>query len=87
MVNMNTYHNSRQKYRQKAQNLIFLHLCSTILKFVLLADTWQGCQSKPLKSLLALYPGGIPRREPPSCEAPRQPTIYVTESPCEILLC
>ena len=27
-------------------------------------------------SLLALYPGGIPRREPPSCEAPRQLTIY-----------
>ena len=34
-------------------------------------------------SLLALYPGGIPRREPPSCEAPREPTIYVTDSPCE----
>ena len=29
-----------------------------------------------LISLLALYPGGIPRREPPSCEAPREPTIY-----------
>ena len=25
-------------------------------------------------SLLALYPSGIPRKEPPSCEAPRQPT-------------
>ena len=25
---------------------------------------------------LALYPGKIPRREPPSCEAPRQTTIY-----------
>ena len=36
-----------------------------------------------LISLLALYPGGIPRREPPSCEAPREPTIYVTDSPCE----
>ena len=29
-----------------------------------------------LKSLLALYPGGIPGREPPSCEAPREPIIY-----------
>ena len=27
---------------------------------------------------LLLYPGGIPRREPPSCEAPRQPTIYMS---------
>ena len=27
-------------------------------------------------SVLALYPGGIPRSEPRSCEAPRQPTIY-----------
>ena len=26
-----------------------------------------------------LYPSGIPRREPPSCKAPREPTIYVTE--------
>ena len=26
--------------------------------------------------ILALYPGGIPRSEPPSCEAPRQPTIH-----------
>ena len=26
--------------------------------------------------ILALYPGGIPRRGPPSCEAPREPTIY-----------
>ena len=25
-----------------------------------------------------VYPGGIPRSEPPSCEAPRQPTIYVS---------
>ena len=24
----------------------------------------------------SLYPVGIPRSEPPSCEAPRQPTIY-----------
>ena len=29
-----------------------------------------------LYSLLALYPSGIPRRDPPSCEAPREPTIY-----------
>ena len=28
------------------------------------------------QSLIALYPGGIPRSEPPSCEAPQQPTIY-----------
>ena len=28
------------------------------------------------KSLLALYPCGITRRDPPSCEAPREPTIY-----------
>ena len=27
-------------------------------------------------SVLILYPGGIPKREPPSCEAPREPTIY-----------
>ena len=27
-------------------------------------------------SLEALYPGGIPSREPLSCEAPREPTIY-----------
>ena len=27
--------------------------------------------------LLALYPGGIPTSEPPSCDAPRQPTIYI----------
>ena len=27
-------------------------------------------------SLLGLYPGGIPTTELPSCEAPRQPTIY-----------
>ena len=26
---------------------------------------------------LALYPGGLPKREPPSCEAPREPTIYL----------
>ena len=26
--------------------------------------------------MLALYPWGIPRSEPPSCEAPRQPTIH-----------
>ena len=31
-------------------------------------------------SLLALYPSGIPRRDPPSCEAPREPTIYVYEN-------
>ena len=24
------------------------------------------------------YPGGIPRSESPSCEAPRQPTIYIS---------
>ena len=29
------------------------------------------------------YPSGIPRSDPPSCEAPREPTIYVTNSPCE----
>ena len=29
-----------------------------------------------LISLLALYTGGIPTREPPSCEAPQEPTIY-----------
>ena len=29
-------------------------------------------------SLLALYPSGITRREPPSCEAPQEPTIYST---------
>ena len=28
-------------------------------------------------SLLALYPGGISKREPPSYKAPRQPTIYM----------
>ena len=26
--------------------------------------------------MLALYPSGIPIRDPPSCEAPREPTIY-----------
>ena len=31
---------------------------------------------RKINSLLALYPSGIPKREPPSCEAPRQPTIY-----------
>ena len=31
-------------------------------------------------------PGGIPRRDPPSCEAPRQPTIYVTNFPNEKLV-
>ena len=29
------------------------------------------------KSLLALYPSGIPRTDTPSCEAPREPTIYI----------
>ena len=27
--------------------------------------------------LLALYPGGIPSREPPSCEAPQELTMNV----------
>ena len=29
-------------------------------------------------SLITLYPGGIPRSEPPSGEAPRQPTIHLS---------
>ena len=29
------------------------------------------------ESKLALCPSGIPKREPPGCEAPREPTIYV----------
>ena len=38
-------------------------------------------------SLLALYPSRIPRREPPSCEAPRQQTIYLkVYTPCQFLL-
>ena len=32
-------------------------------------------------SLLALYPGGIPTKGPPSCEAPREPTIYPLTQP------
>ena len=40
----------------------------------MLINIWKGGQL--VKSLLALYPGGIPRREPLSCEAPGQRTIY-----------
>ena len=33
-----------------------------------------------LKAELALYPSGLPIREPPSCEAPREPTINANPS-------
>ena len=33
-----------------------------------------------LQAKLALYPSGIPRSDPPSCEAPREPTIYLSEN-------
>ena len=29
------------------------------------------------KAYFSLYPSGIPRRHPPSCEDPREPTIYI----------
>ena len=42
-------------------------------------------------SLIAIYPSGIPRRDPPSCEAPREPTMYVlvfsTEGGCTSITC
>ena len=45
---------------------------------------WTSCNKGALYfihySLLALYPGGIPTREPPNCDAPRQPTIYKSEN-------
>ena len=34
-----------------------------------------------------LEPWWAPSHGPPSCEAPRQLTIYVTESPCETHSC
>ena len=37
---------------------------------------WNGLRRR-FNSLLALYPGGVPKRYPPSCEAPREPTMYV----------
>ena len=37
----------------------------------------QGIRYAPLHTMTSKYPSGIPKRDPPSCEAPREPTIYV----------
>ena len=58
----------------KINNLFILFINQINVKQVFLLYLWDSLVTLELISIIPI--GGIPRSEPPSCEAPRQLTIY-----------